>query len=303
MSVITRQLNLIADADAQLAKLESAQIERTNAALENSLANLIKELRGKFGDRGRGNLLGRDRAILLVNDLRDVLKVFSPDSPRTQSLLREFEQMSIDTDRVGRILAESLISTYEPTIASTADLSLDVASAIAQQGYDRLLSRGAEFANNASTAIQQGIIQGWGTAKITTAVRAIGNITRNEAERIVRTESNRAAISAVKERYRADDISKVIWIATQDKRTCPRCAARAGGVYEMDRVTIPLHPNDRCYISPYKQSWADAGLIDFKWMENHHEQAVKLAGKMDNSPSAWEVNGKPEKINDTIPTH
>jgi SPP1 gp7 family putative phage head morphogenesis protein len=296
MSIITRQLKIIAEADAELAKLEAAQIDRTNAALEKSLLNLLKDLRGKFSERAGVNLIGRDRALLLANDLRDALNVFSPNNPQTQALLRDFEQITIDTDRVGRTLAEALINTYEPTIASTVDLSLDVVGAIARQGYDRLLSRGAEFANNASTAIGQGILQGWGIAKITTAVKAIGGITRSEAERIVRTESNRAAISAVKERYRADEISKVIWIATQDKRTCPRCAARAGGVYEMDRVTVPLHPNDRCYISPYKQSWADAGLIDFEWMQEHHNQAVVLAGKADISPSPWEIGGKPKRI-------
>ncbi len=297
MSAITRQLRIIADADAELSRLESAQIDRTNAALENSLASLLKDFRGKFADRSGINILGRDRAILLANDLQDALNVFNPGNPRTQALLRDFEQITIDTDRVGRTLAEALISTCEPTIASTVDLSLDVVVAVARQGYDRLLSRGVEFANNASTAIQQGILQGWGTAKITTAIRSIGGVTRSEAERIVRTESNRAAISAVKERYRGDDINQVIWIATQDKRTCSRCAARAGGVYQMDRVTLPLHPSDRCYISPYKQLWADAGLIDFEWMQNHHQQAVELAGKADNSASPWEVGGKPENIN------
>jgi SPP1 gp7 family putative phage head morphogenesis protein len=292
----TRQLKAIAEADAVLDKLELKQIERINNALEKALADLIKQLRGKLSDDRTPNLFAQQRAILIANDLRDTLNVFSPENPRTKALLEDFKQLTIETDKVGSELAKTQIEHYEPSIASTADLSLDVVAAVAQAGYDRLLTRGATFADNASTAIQQGLLQGWGVNKITSAVKVVGGVTRAEAERIVRTESNRAAISAAKNRYQADGIEQVIWIATQDRRTCPRCAARAGGIYQMDKVTLPLHPNDRCYLSPYKRAWADAGLIDFEWMENHHDEAVKLAGKADNSASPWEINGTPKRI-------
>jgi SPP1 gp7 family putative phage head morphogenesis protein len=291
-----RQLKAIAEADAVLDKLELKQIERTNNALEKALADLIKQLRGKLSDDRTPNLFAQQRAILIANDLRDTLNVFSPDNPRTMALLEDFKQLTIEADRVGSGLAETLVEHYEPSIASTADLSLDVVAAVAQAGYDRLLTRGSTFADNANTAIQQGLLQGWGVNKITSAVRAIGGVTRAEAERIVRTESNRAAISAVKNRYQSEGIDQVIWIATQDRRTCPRCAARAGGIYQMDKVTLPLHPNDRCYLSPFKKAWADAGLIDFEWMENHHSKSIKLAGKADNSASPWELNGTPKQI-------
>ena len=292
----TRQLKAIAEADEALNKLELKQIERTNNALEKALADLIKQLRGKLSDDNSPNLFAQQRAILIANDLRDTLNVFSPDNARTKALLEDFKQLTIDTDRVGSELAKTLVEHYEPSIASTADLSLDVVAAVAQAGYDRLLTRGSAFADNASTAIQQGLLQGWGVSKITSAVKAVGGVTRFEAERLVRTESTSAAISAVKNRYQAEGINQAIWIATQDRKVCPRCAARAGGIYQIDKITCPLHPFDRCYLSPYKQSWADAGLIDLEWMQNHHEETVKLAGKADNSPSPWETGGKPKRI-------
>jgi SPP1 gp7 family putative phage head morphogenesis protein len=285
----SRQLKVIADADAALAQLEVAQIDRTNAAMGKSLANLLRQLKTKLSAEQPGvNLIARDRAILIANDLRDALNIFSPDSPATQALLQDFEQLVVGSDEIGQRLADDQIQLYEPTIASTANLSLDVVAAVARDGYDRLLGRGTEFASNASVAIQQGILQGWGTAKIARAVKSVGAVTAKKAEQIVRTEVSRAANSAVRERYAVHGVEQVIWIATQDERVCPKCAARAGGIYQATAVTLPLHPSDRCYLSPYKKEWDDLGLIDHEWLKNHHADAISKAGRADYSASAWE---------------
>jgi SPP1 gp7 family putative phage head morphogenesis protein len=239
-------------------------------------------------------LLSRDRAILLANDLRDSLNILSPNDPVVRRLLQEFKELNLSATATGQQMADDVLKPLKMSTSNTADLSLDAAAVVAQDGYDRLLGHGQTFAQNGSVLIQESIMQGWGTSKTINAFRSILSVTRNSAERIVRTETARAFTGATKDRYRQLDISEVIWVATQDKRCCPRCAARAGNIYKMDAVVLPLHPNDRCRLIPYSKDLLDAGLIDTEWLKKHSEDSIARAGGSDSSPSAWEVGGAPK---------
>jgi SPP1 gp7 family putative phage head morphogenesis protein len=296
LSIIDRQLRAIDAADNVLLRLEKAQIDRVNAAMAASFQRLTKQLSAALPARSGSALLSRDRAILLANDLRDSLNILSPNDPAVRRLLQDFNALNLSAITTGQQMADDVLKPLNMSITNTADLSLDAVAVVAKDGYDRLLGHGQTFAQNGSVLIQESIMQGWGTGKTTNAFRSILNVTRASAERIIRTETARAFTGATKDRYRQFDISEVIWVATQDRRCCPRCAARAGNVYKIDETVLPLHPSDRCRLLPYRKDLADAGLIDTDWLKSHSEDSIARAGGSDSSPSKWEINGAPKAI-------
>lgn len=311
MTPFDRSLAAVDTAEKELKKLEDGQIASINVAMQQSLLRLMMDLRGKYKDRGGADLLGRDRAILLANDLRDTLNIFSPKDPAVIVLLSELQQTLALSAKVGDESAKAGYLKKGFGTESSADLSLSVAGAVARGAHDMLLNHGAQFASNASIAIQQGVLLGYGYNKTASIVKTLADVTRSKAETIVRTETVRAAASAMTERFKSDGIDQVIWIATQDKRCCPRCAALAGRILDRKDAVLPLHPNDRCTLIAYKKSWDDAGLVDHDWLENHQKETFVLAGgnasDFKAAPSKAieipELTAKQEELIDSIPTN
>jgi len=80
--------------------------------------------------------------------------------------------------------------------------------------------------------------------------------TRNEAERIARTELSRAVEYSrheYYENYAKKHKVKVIarWNTRKDSKVCPKCRALEGKEWEVDKIPVkpPLHPNCRCYLT------------------------------------------------------
>ena len=74
-------------------------------------------------------------------------------------------------------------------------------------------------------------------------------------ERIVRTEMARAATNADIIKWQQDGFLEVQWNATLEGGTCEHCKERDGRVYKLDQAhdLVPLHPNCRCFLTPYDQ--------------------------------------------------
>lgn len=273
-----RSLLAVAEADKALATLDAAQTKSIHSAITKSINALNKDLRSKWGNKSGTDLFARDRAILLANDLRDTLNILAPNNPQTRTLLKELETTIKESAAIGdKFAQDSAVGNL--SAASSANISTDVAAAAARGAHDMLLSHGAQFASNASVAIQQGIMLGYGVRKTAAMITALGEVTKSRAATIVRTETMRASIDATKKRFAADNINQVIWIATQDRRTCQRCASRAGKIMDADQAVIPIHPNDRCTVIAYKKEWDDAGLIDHDWLENHSKELTGVETK------------------------
>ena len=77
-----------------------------------------------------------------------------------------------------------------------------------------------------------------------------------DVERIVRTEMAKASTDADMVRWHEMGVEKVQWNASFEVHTCEACGERDGRVYELEnlRDTIPLHPNCRCYFTPYDEA-------------------------------------------------
>jgi SPP1 gp7 family putative phage head morphogenesis protein len=277
MTKFDRSIAAVAEADKALATLDAAQTKSIHNAISNSIQTLNRNLRSKWGDRAGADLFSRDRAILLANDLRDTLNILAPSSPATVALLKELENTLKTAGDIGNKFAQES-AVGQLSAASSANIAVDVAASAARQAHDMLLSHGTQFASNASVAIQQGILLGYGVQKTASMITSLGEVTKARAATIVRTETMRASVDATKRRFAADGIDQVIWIATQDRRTCPRCASRAGKIMPADQAIIPLHPNDRCTVIAYKKEWDEAGLIDHEWLNSHHSDVNKRAG-------------------------
>lgn len=278
MSQFDRSLKVIQAAEVALSGLEKKQTDQIHLAIDRSIRVLNARLRKLMAEDKGANLFAKDRAVLLARDLRDTLNVLDPGSKQTQALLSSLEKTLAKAEQTGLEAAKDSYLEKGFGAQSTANISIEVTKAVAQSAYDMLLSHGQQFANNASVAIQQGVMLGYGPSKTAQMIVALGGVTKSRAETIVRTEAMRASVDAAKRQYATDGIEQVIWIATQDKRTCPRCAERAGKIMDMDKTVVPIHPNDRCYIIAYKKSWDEAGLVDHEWLNSHHTDASKKAG-------------------------
>lgn len=289
-----RSLEAVDKAERLLTDLDAAQIKSIEAAIDRSIKKLTKDLRTKWTGKG-ADLFGRDRAILLANDLRDVLNVLNPSSLSTKALLKELQETVKAASDIGDKAAKESYPDPKFGASSTASISAEVVKAVAVQAHDMLLNHGSQFASNASVIIQQGVMLGYGSSKTASMIASLGGVTKSRAATIVRTETMRASAEATKARYAGDGIDQVIWIATQDRRTCPRCARNAGRIMPIDQATIPLHPNDRCTVIAYKKEWDEAGLIDHEWLNDHHADATAKAGEPSELGSkALPPKAKPE---------
>lgn len=76
-----------------------------------------------------------------------------------------------------------------------------------------------------------------------------------DVERIIRTEMAKASTEADIDRWLSMGVTKVQWNASFEKNTCEHCGERDGRIYELDKLldVIPLHPNCRCYFTPYDE--------------------------------------------------
>ncbi|WP_018130705.1 phage portal protein [Effusibacillus pohliae] len=122
-------------------------------------------------------------------------------------------------------------------------------------------------------------LAGWGIARLKDEIRTLFNsYTDYRAEMIARSESVRSSNAGAHAAFKAADVTRVEWLATEDDRTCPFCMEMDGKVVGIDQVFFkvgdkltvkdengqqqslkityedvkypPLHPNCRCTILP-----------------------------------------------------
>ena len=113
-----------------------------------------------------------------------------------------------------------------------------------------------------------------------------------DVERIIRTESAKAATQADLARWREAGVDKVQWHATFEKGTCVHCADRDGRIYKLEEAMLdepPLHPNCRCYFAAYDEVAAkfpdttyykndDGDYTEIQWAPYH--SVINSAGQL-----------------------
>lgn len=100
-------------------------------------------------------------------------------------------------------------------------------------------------------ALIEGIAAGRSQSAATKVVREALDVTRSQAARIVRTETNRAYRVASLEQYRANEesVSGWIWVSSLSDRTCPMCWGMHGTFHRLTEE-FASHVNCRCTMIP-----------------------------------------------------
>ncbi len=156
-----------------------------------------------------------------------------------------------------KMLRETFNREYKRSTNKDAT-NLDEKILVPQYGknwLDRLLDNKNKTLASIKVEIVKGIRSGRNPRETIKKVQQLGNMTKYEAARLVRTENALARVDGAIEGYMQSDlIQKVIIIAVGDDKTCPDCRSRDGVIMNKEDVRadgIILHAHCRCTIAPY----------------------------------------------------
>ena len=279
--------------DRVLRRHEEATIARLAGRIRTARAKLLREIERKY-KRARGSgvadlsaAIREARARTMLADLDASLDAFANIDPRLNGIMRELVS---DTHRRGREQAIDIIRRLDPRMSQAlarvgVGVNLEKVAAQVERGVTRLRRHGRQAAENINDLVVSGMLRDRGWSAITSDLTREGELLRFQAERIARTESVQSADEARRDGYREAGIEYVQRIATQDDRVCDHCAFRAGKVYRVDEAPAAIHPNDRCFSSPWSPDWHDEGILDPDWTRQHARDIERKIADDGREPS------------------
>ncbi len=155
------------------------------------------------------------------------------------------------TDEIVRIITKNTAgigTLLDPRVVETAVGMMGDGSPILSYYREQLAPKVAE-------AIRAEVIKaaaaGTDFRTIGKRLMQTGDITRQRALAVARTEVNRVRREATRQRYQdnSDIINGWEWVASKSARTCPTCLALDGTIFKLEEP-FPQHVNCRCTISP-----------------------------------------------------
>ena len=130
-----------------------------------------------------------------------------------------------------------------------------------------------QLKNSLSCVLSNALIQGKNPREFIPQIRKKFDVSRCNAERLLRTEIARVQTQAQAESYEANGIDEYEYIACSLKDVCPLCKEMDGKTFKLKDMKIgenapPLHPNCHCALAPYSdrkvyEQWLD-GLANGK---------------------------------------
>lgn len=266
------EVHLIERTDAALKELEDAEVARLNKALERAYKALEGQLVREWENYSAAvqpNLLAQQRSLLLIDQIKELLNLIKPGA-----IEAEFQKLIDQAGAIGIDLAQQLVEAKSQQQINPIRVPIEVAAIAAKGAVERLVRHSDKFRDEASVIITQGLIQGWGAQRVAGQLRQRLSVAKGAAETIARTEVMTAQNQAAQQFYQQNEIDLVQVIGTQDARICPICAARNGNIYKLGKISVPLHPRDRCYLAPVTEEWLELGLIDLEQAKKFHDDAV-----------------------------
>ncbi|UPA28937.1 minor capsid protein [Terrisporobacter glycolicus] len=121
---------------------------------------------------------------------------------------------------------------------------------------ERIWGNKASTMNVLKEAISKGIIQGQSIQKMAKNIMDKENVSKYNAERLVRTETNFHMTKGHIDGYRESGVVKTVEICVHwDERTCPDCESMDREVIPLNEVSYgsnvpPFHPFCRCTVVP-----------------------------------------------------
>ncbi len=152
--------------------------------------------------------------------------------------------------RNASILGDTVIDNAK-TAKTVADSSFKNATF-----SERIWVNQDQLKNNLSSVLSSALIQGKNPREFIPQIRKKFDVSRCNAERLLRTEIARVQTQAQAESYEANGIDEYEYIACSLKDVCPLCKEMDGKVFKLKDMEIgenapPMHPNCHCALAPY----------------------------------------------------
>lgn len=124
-----------------------------------------------------------------------------------------------------------------------------------------------QLKNSLSSVLSSALIQGKNPREFIPQIRKKFDVSRCNAERLLRTEIARVQTQAQIESYEANGIDEYEYVACGLKDVCPLCKEMDGKVFKLKDMEIgenapPIHPNCHCALAPHSdrkeyEKWLD----------------------------------------------
>lgn len=195
--------------------------------------------------------------------------------------------------RNASILGDTVIDNAK-TAKAVADSSFKNATF-----SERIWVNQDQLKNSLSSVLSSALIQGKNPREFIPQIRKKFDVSRCNAERLLRTEIARVQTQAQAESYEANGIDEYEYVACGLKDVCPLCKEVDGKTFKLKDMEIgenapPLHPNCHCALAPHSdrkeyEKWLD-GLangehslrfdewksIDFNTQIEQHKKGNKV---------------------------
>ena len=190
-----------------------------------------------------------------------------------------------EIQRNASILGDTVIDNAK-TAKTVADSSFKNATF-----SERIWVNQDQLKNNLSVVLSNALIQGKNPREFIPLIRKKFDVSRCNAERLLRTEIARVQTQAQAESYEANGIDEYEYIACSLKDVCPLCKEMDGKTFKLKDMEIgenapPMHPNCHCATAPYSdrgvyEKWLDGlanGEHDLRFDEWKERQSEKSKG-------------------------
>lgn len=185
--------------------------------------------------------------------------------------------------RNASILGDTVIDNAK-TAKAVADSSFKNATF-----SERIWVNQEQLKNSLSSVLSNALIQGKNPREFIPLIRKKFDVSRCNAERLLRTEIARVQTQAQAESYEANGIDEYEYIACSLKDVCPLCKEMDGKTFKLKDMEIgenapPMHPNCHCATAPHSdrkeyEKWLDGlangehSLRFDEWKERQSEKS------------------------------
>lgn len=204
--------------------------------------------------------------------------------------------------RNASILGDTVIDNAK-TAKAVADSSFKNATF-----SERIWANQEQLKNSLSSVLSNALIQGKNPREFIPQIRKKFDVSRCNAERLLRTEIARVQTQAQIESYEANGIDEYEYVACGLKDVCPLCKEMDGKTFKLKDMEIgknapPMHPNCHCATAPHSdrkeyEKWlnglanGDHSLRFDEWKERQSDKSKSFLMSKVKSKLAEASNDK-----------
>lgn len=227
----------------RIQRAEEVELAKINRSLGGNLAEIEKNISRNWQRIREQDLLPDEKTNALISRINFRENDYSNN-------LRELYNR-VRAEAVG--VSQQWISEQVAEFQSSDKLN-DPIDFWSIDGNNRIGDWSKKFFDRVQAAIRLGYQSGWGKDQVLTAVRQTFGRLKYEVSRVVKTGST-GVTSGISERLAvSNDLELVVLKTSEDDRVCPYCASREGNVYRRGEISLPLHPECRCWFIPISKA-------------------------------------------------